>query len=263
VLLVDIGNTRTKYIQTDRLGIDSPTTILNSELSTQWCSDNWAYYLENDRDIYLVCVGQSPLVELLQQWCDGHNIQLNQITSEASKFGLTSFYQNYKQLGADRWLALLGAKTLYPDKNIIIADAGTATTVDCLQANGQHKGGWILPGIDIMFNSLLTDTANVKVEQQSQAQLAFGANSSVNVNNACWAATLGMIEQSIQQAKVIQCAPDLLIVIGGNGKQLDALMAAQKFQININYKIIHSEDIIFHGLKAYIPIPLSSIATQG
>ena len=263
MLFVDIGNTRTKYIHHDRLGIDIPRVILNSELSITWLENNWqkkrVNNLPNNDVIYLVSVAQAPLVTLIQQWCDNHHIELKQISSEKSGFGLTSFYQIPKQLGADRWLALLGAKTLYPEKNLIVVDAGTATTVDCLHGNGQHKGGWILPGIGMMFNSLLVDTAEVKAEQKRQVQLSFGANSSDNVNNAIWAATLGMIVQSIKQAKSIACEPQLLIIIGGNGKQLFSLLSSSKDMGSIkneHCELVYSDDLIFHGLKNYKLSPL-------
>jgi type III pantothenate kinase len=262
MLLVDIGNTRTKYIQHNRLGIDSPSVMLNTELCELWLEENWQYdfshsietTLLKNKVIYLVCVAQPAVVLLIQQWCDNHNIKLHQISSEKSRFGLTSFYQIPKQLGADRWLALLGAKSLYPEKNLIVVDAGTATTIDCLQYNGQHKGGWILPGIDMMFNSLLVDTADVKAEQKVEAQLTFGASSSENVNHATWAATLGMIDQSIKQALNIGCKPDLVIVIGGKGKQLYALMKSSEDndgKKNKQAKVIYTENLIFYGLKNY------------
>jgi len=250
MLLVDIGNTRTKYIQADRLGSDTPTAMLNSELSEYWLEKNW----QSHKDIYLVCVGHTPLASLLQTWCDKHGIELTQIISEQSRFGLTTFYQQPNQLGADRWLALLGAKKLYPKQNILIVDSGTATTIDCLKANGQHKGGWILPGIDMMFSCLLTDTANVKGEQQLAAQLAFGANSSENVNSASWAATLGLIDESIQQAKIIDCEPEVVIILGGNGKQLFSLITDSKRSKSIKSeycKVLLSEDLVFFGLKKY------------
>ena len=60
-------------------------------------------------------------------------------------------------LGVDRWLAILAAAfKLYPQKNVLIIDAGTATTVDLLAKSGVHQGGWILPGITIpCLNSVL------------------------------------------------------------------------------------------------------------
>jgi len=62
------------------------------------------------------------------------------------------------QLGVDRWLGLLAcrARGLYP---AVVVDAGTATTIDLLDSEGVHQGGYILPGLDMMRSALLAGTA--------------------------------------------------------------------------------------------------------
>ncbi len=62
------------------------------------------------------------------------------------------------QLGVDRWLGLLAcrARGRYP---AVVVDVGTATTVDLLDSEGIHQGGYILPGLDMMRSALLAGTA--------------------------------------------------------------------------------------------------------
>ncbi len=62
------------------------------------------------------------------------------------------------QLGVDRWLGLLAcrARGWYP---AVVVDAGTATTIDLLDSEGVHQGGYILPGLDMMRSALLAGTA--------------------------------------------------------------------------------------------------------
>ena len=43
-----------------------------------------------------------------------------------------------------------------------IVDAGSALTIDFVAANGEHRGGYILPGIDSMERALLSDTDRVR-----------------------------------------------------------------------------------------------------
>ncbi len=63
-----------------------------------------------------------------------------------------------EQLGVDRWLALLAsrARGLQP---CVVVDAGSATTIDVLDAAGEHLGGYILPGAPMMEQALLAGTA--------------------------------------------------------------------------------------------------------
>lgn len=83
---------------------------------------------------------------------------IEQIRSSAYCAGVYNDYQNPAQLGVDRWCALLGAHRLL-DGAAIVVMAGTATTIDTLDAGGHFRGGLILPGVELMRRSLARDTA--------------------------------------------------------------------------------------------------------
>ncbi|AGA33727.1 Pantothenate kinase type III, CoaX-like protein [Thioalkalivibrio nitratireducens DSM 14787] len=53
---------------------------------------------------------------------------------------------DHRQLGADRFCALLGVLAR-SGKPAVVIDAGTAITVDVLGAGGRHLGGYIAPGL--------------------------------------------------------------------------------------------------------------------
>ena len=237
-LLVDIGNSRTKYITVENLNSGQYQVIPNEKLTHDWLDENWLG-LEK---IILATVSKTSTTDTIKQWSKKNAIQLRIIESEAARFGVTSFYQEPIALGVDRWLALLGAAKLYPMKNILIVDSGTATTLDLLAANGKHKGGWILPGIDMMRISLFENTSKVKVEKTALPQVSFGSNTQENVNNACWAATLGTIEIALVEAEKQNTRVELIILSGGNAKNLSNL---------INHHYCIENNLIFHGLQRY------------
>ena len=54
-------------------------------------------------------------------------------------------YKNIDELGVDRWLAIISAVDKY-GKGILIVDLGTAITLDLVDNESQHLGGFILPG---------------------------------------------------------------------------------------------------------------------
>jgi len=67
---------------------------------------------------------------------------------------------NYSQsLGIDRIVDALAALALFPDRDLIVVDSGTATTVDCISAKREFLGGFILPGIKITAESIHEKTA--------------------------------------------------------------------------------------------------------
>ncbi len=77
------------------------------------------------------------------------------------KNGLKIKYANPKEIGADRIAAAIGAAGLEPNKNLIVIDMGTATTVDIVTASKEYLGGAILPGISMSVRSLASGTAQL------------------------------------------------------------------------------------------------------
>lgn len=74
--------------------------------------------------------------------------------------GVTNHYRFPEKLGVDRWCALIGARGLVASAAIVVM-AGTATTIDTLDAAGNFLGGLILPGSDLMRRALAADTAGL------------------------------------------------------------------------------------------------------
>lgn len=81
--------------------------------------------------------------------------------------GVTNGYDHPSRLGADRWVALIGARSrvlaLGPARPVLVVMVGTAVTVDSLDAEGHFLGGLILPGFGLMLKALEMGTAGLKV----------------------------------------------------------------------------------------------------
>lgn len=247
MLLIDIGNSRTKYVQLINGELSATTQLNNDDFSVAYFSK----YFSQTRRVIVANVAKSALTNELSTWCAEQKISYKQVHSEQQKKALISAYQEPTTLGIDRWLALVGTIHLYPKENVLIIDAGTATTVDLLASNGQHQGGWILAGIKALFNSILSHSTLVHAKSKTVPSLAFGTNTTDNVNNACWAATLGMIAQAIEQAQQLGDV-DRIILTGGDGKALTTLLLAQTTEnILAVQNIQFTDNLIFYGLQEY------------
>lgn len=247
IILIDIGNSRTKYTQ-----LSNDTLSVTKQVNNQdFCDD---YFVENfaaASEIVVANVANSNLTDALKNWCDLTKIKFTQVHSEQKKNQLTSAYQEPATLGIDRWLALVAATELYPKQSVLIIDAGTATTIDFVTGDGQHQGGWILAGIDALFNSILSHSTLVHAKYKTKASLVFGDNTTDNVNNACWTATLGMITQAIGQTTKYGCL-DNIVLTGGNGKALSELLLMDKpYDVSENTNIHYIDNLIFYGLQQY------------
>jgi type III pantothenate kinase len=82
--------------------------------------------------------------------------------SAAAGGGVRNGYREAWRLGADRWVALIGAHHEHPDMDLCVVGIGTAMTIDLLDASGRHVGGNIIPGPRLMIESLLTRTAGIR-----------------------------------------------------------------------------------------------------
>jgi type III pantothenate kinase len=117
---------------------------------------------------------------------------LDWLTSSATACGVSNGYDNPGQLGADRWAALIGARSMHSGPAIVVV-AGTATTIDALDSAGRFRGGLILPGLALMRAALARNTADLPHATGHYRSLPTNTDDAI-VSGAIHA-TLGAIER--------------------------------------------------------------------
>ena len=87
-------------------------------------------------------------------------------------------YETPQTLGQDRLAAAVGAKSLCPNENLLIIDAGSAITYDFVTAEGEYIGGNIAPGLKMRFTMLQRMTKNLPLVDAEENELIplFGKN---------------------------------------------------------------------------------------
>ncbi len=108
--------------------------------------------------------------------------------------GVTNGYRRPGQLGADRWAALIGARSLRGGPCLVVM-AGTATTVDILEGDGRFGGGIILPGVELMKRSLAQHTAGLAHTKGRFATRP--CSTSDAIETGCLLAQAGVIERML------------------------------------------------------------------
>jgi type III pantothenate kinase len=159
--------------------------------------------------------------------------------------GLSNRYRNPTQLGADRFAAALGARTLHPGKALVVATCGTATTVDAVSAAGEFLGGMILPGLGLMLASLARGTAQLP-EASTDAPLppVFGDNTLDAIRSGCLSAQAGAIERACAALPA-----ELCIVSGGAAAHVAPALS-------VPHRML--DNIVLVGLHAAAVAPTSS-----
>jgi type III pantothenate kinase len=132
------------------------------------------------------------VAQQLREQCGLSGVPLTLIQSRAEQCGVTSRYRDPAQLGTDRWAALIGARAARQGATLVIV-AGTATTVDMLDAKGVFQGGIIIPGIALMRESLSRGTAQLPDVAGEYSR--FPASTEEAIASGTLLATLGAIER--------------------------------------------------------------------
>jgi type III pantothenate kinase len=211
-LLIDIGNSLIKWAVQENTELGNIHRLPHADCASLFATWN---KLAAPEYVVVAQVGAPsawPELErkLQQQWPE--SIWINAV-AQAEQFGVRNAYRQPQKLGVDRWLALLAAHAGYPGVSCII-DCGTAVTIDILGAQGQHRGGWIMPGLQLMTRSLTEQTAALPETDAQQARnIAPADHTRQAIVNGCVLAIVGSIEAvAARQAEPLQ-----LIVTGGDG----------------------------------------------
>ncbi len=124
--------------------------------------------------------------------------------------GVKNTYLDYRKLGSDRFASMIGARTLVPEKALVVVTAGTATTIDTLSPDGTFLGGMILPGLKLMAESLAQNTAQLpEISQLNNEITSFANHTSGAILSGCLNAQAGAIERAVtshlKQFSDVQC----------------------------------------------------------
>ncbi len=243
-LLIDCGNTFLKW------GRYHPHTTSSRRASEQCIEFNrvlldeirsltslWRRYEPPAKIVISSVAGtrvRNPILRALEAWPAAP--APNFIVSQAEQCGVRNSYLNPGQLGSDRWASLIGARALIPDKPVLIAVCGTATTIDCLSSSGEFLGGSILPGLGLMQRVLHEQTAALP---DAQGEYVENPRQTVDaITTGCTHAQVGAIER-------------LFTVHGQSQPQLQCLIsggAASNLIPRLTIPFVYHENLVLEGL---------------
>ena len=106
------------------------------------------------------------------------------------KTGLKIRYRNPLEVGADRIANSVAAACMFPGKNLIIADFGTATTFCAVNSEREYLGGLILPGFRISMEALESQTAKLPVVEIVRPQEIIGRSTVESIQSGLYFSNL-------------------------------------------------------------------------
>lgn len=158
--------------------------------------------------------------------------------TQAQASGLSCAYADCSRLGVDRWLAMLGARFAVAGP-LAVVDSGTAITVDVVTAQGEHQGGWIGPGVQLMRRALAGESGALvgALSEPYQVQLMLGHSTRTAIDGAITMMGRGLIDAALAQAE-----PGVTLLLTGG----DALHWQQAYP---DAQVL--PELVFSGLERY------------
>ena len=242
-LALDIGNTRLKWAQ-----YASP--LPGAELLAQG-----AEFLENidklaegiwstlpaPTHILGSVVAGDAIKRRVEQQLELWDVTPQWVVSSDAEAGMTNGYDHPSRLGADRWVAMIGAYHRMQAQGVprpmVVVMVGTAVTVEAVSPQGRFLGGFILPGHGIMLRALESGTAGLHVPTGEVCP--FPTNTSDALTSGGTYAIAGAVECMVQHVRQHCGEEPLCIMTGGAGWKMAPSMT-RPFEL--------VDNLIFDGL---------------
>ncbi|MDR2113642.1 MAG: type III pantothenate kinase [Candidatus Accumulibacter sp.] len=161
IAAIDAGNSRIKWGVRDGASWREQGNLPTEDVDRLADAANlWA----NATDVVACCVAGPAVEAAIEAAAAAFGRRLRWVRSTAAAHGVRNGYERPERLGADRWAAMIGARGMTLDACLVVC-AGTATTVDWLDAAGDFRGGLILPGVRLMCAALARNTAQLPVAE--------------------------------------------------------------------------------------------------
>lgn len=222
-ILFDLGNTRLKCAP---LGADGrPGEVFAIAHDGERLPEGWDAALPARFEAAaLTSVASAPLRVALLDALSARCARLS-IARTVARFGdLRIAYPQPDALGADRFLAMLGARARHPRTAVLVAGVGTALTLDLIDADGRHRGGRIAPSPALMRASL--HARATQLPETGGAFMAFADNTLDALRSGCDGAAAALVAQALRDAETALGAAPRLLLHGGGADALAAALPA-------------------------------------
>ena len=131
--------------------------------------------------------------------------------------GLKIGYKDPKEVGADRIADAMGAIKLFPDRNLIVIDFGTATTVCAITRDREFLGGNIVPGLRLAMDALESKTAQLPSVEIKPVRSSIGRTTVESIQSGLYWSNVGMVKELVQRISDEVFSDDRPLVIATGG----------------------------------------------
>ena len=242
-LALDIGNTRLKWALYRAPHSGAALLAQGAEFleNIDKLADGAWRDLEAPTQVLGSVVAGDAVKRRVQEQMDLWDVNPQWVVASDQEAGVTNGYDHPSRLGADRWVAIIGAyhrmRAQGPARPMVVVMVGTAVTVEAVSSDGRFLGGMIIPGHGIMLRALESGTAGLHVPTGEVRP--FPTNTSDALTSGGTFAIAGAVECMVQHVRSHCGAEPLCIMTGGAGWKMAPSMT-RPFEL--------VDNLIFDGL---------------
>ena len=221
LLVADVGNTNTK------IGVFDGDTLVGAWRLTsrrEQTADEYGLFVEtllrtrglDRRAIDGIAISNVvPQVQQVLEWmCEQYFGLQAYFVQPGLSSPLRLAVENPHEVGADRLVDAFAATRIYGPP-LIVVDFGTATTFDCVDAQGDFIGGAIAPGIATSVDALLTRAARLYRVELVRPKEAIGRNTATNIQSGVVYGYAGLVDGIVARMKSEMGGTPVVIGTGG------------------------------------------------
>ena len=249
--LIDLGNTRLKWALASSGAISARGAFEHSGADISAALEReWRSLTSVQRGVVASVASLGLDVEIETFVRQRFGAECEFVRSPATALGIRNAYPEPQRLGVDRFLSLAAVHARHQRAQVLVG-VGTALTLDAIDADGTHLGGWIVPSPALMRESVLARTARVG---SADGQLAdFADNTADALYSGSLYAASGAVERfCANAARQFQTWPAVVLTGGGADEIAPLLPGAERHH-----------DLVLEGLALWASAAESSDTARG
>lgn len=241
LMVIDVGNTRTKWAEVQIDGsLSAMQVIENAKITTSALKKA----LGKADKVMISNVAGDAVMQQLTAMVSGSTTVVFPV-AQAEACDVINSYDQKEALGIDRWAALIAAWHTNKQPTIVV-NAGTAITIDALSKDnvtkkGIYMGGSIMPGLQLMYLSLINSAAKLASTPAGTVTM-FPRNTQDAIQTGCMNAVVGAVVLQMKQLEKHYAFLPKIVISGG-----DAVKIAEALKPQLK-RIIVADNLVLQGL---------------
>jgi len=206
-LIVDVGNTYVKFAVYKRNNLECKTSFELPEFKKQYKNLKKKYPTIKRAIVSSVGRLSKKQLETIEE-----DLEVLELSHEL-KVPFKNSYKTPKTLGVDRIALVSASVDQFPDRNVLIIDAGTCITYDFKTNKNEYLGGAISPGVTLRYKALNNLTANLPLLVTSQPKSIIGDSTEESIHSGVIIGVLKEIDGLVEYYK--ENHQDLTVILTG------------------------------------------------